>query len=51
MKKAFTVMISLVLFFGVAITPVWAGGDKNQNENGQEQGPGSDAQDNQVDGD
>lgn len=28
MKKLFAVMVSLVLFVSVAITPVWAGGDK-----------------------
>jgi len=50
MKKAFTLMISLVLFFSVAITPVWAGGDKNQHENGAPSapGPGDDAQGNQA---
>jgi len=51
MKKAFTLIISLVLFLSVAISPVWAGGDKVQQENGQETGQGSDAQDNQVNGD
>ncbi|MBW1842530.1 MAG: hypothetical protein JRI75_12180 [Deltaproteobacteria bacterium] len=53
MKKVFILMISLVLFFSVAITPVWAGGDKVQNEIGSEgaPGPGSDAQGNQVSGD
>jgi hypothetical protein len=51
MKKIFTLMVALVLFFSVAIAPVWAGGDKNQNENGQETGDGSDAQGNQVNGD
>ena len=35
MKKACTLMISLVLFFGVALTPVWAGGDKNNGDVGQ----------------
>ena len=44
-------LISLVLFLSVAIAPVWAGGDKNQNENGIETGSGSDAQGNQVNGD
>jgi len=44
-------MISLVLFLSVAIAPVWAGGDQNQNENGIETGSGSDAQGNQVNGD
>jgi hypothetical protein len=51
MKKAFALMISLVLFLSVAIAPVWAGGDKVQNENGIETGDGSDAQGNQVGGD
>ena len=51
MKKVFTLMISLVLFLSVAIAPVWAGGDKVQNENGIEAGDGSDAQGNQVGGD
>ena len=53
-------MVSLVFFFSLAITPVWAGGGKVQGENGQgtvDQGdigsdsgnaPGNDAQDNQV---
>jgi len=50
MKKAFTLMISLVLFFSVAITPVWANGDKVQSGNGTEEapGPGGDAQGNQA---
>ncbi len=43
-------MISLVLFFSVATAPVWAGGGKVQQENGQEAGDGSDAQGNQVNG-
>jgi hypothetical protein len=51
MKKAFALMISLVLFLSVAIAPVWAGGGKVQNENGIETGDGSDAQGNQVGGD
>ena len=51
MKKALALMISLVLFLSVAIAPVWAGGDKVQNENGIEAGDGSDAQGNQVGGD
>ncbi len=60
MKKAFTIMISLILFFGVAITPVWAGGDKNNGDVGQGEvdqsdigsdtgnAAGDDAQDNQA---
>jgi len=53
MKKVFTLMISLVLFFGVAIAPVWAGGGKVQEEHGAPSapGPGDDAQGNQVGGD
>jgi len=53
MKKAFTLIISLVVFLSVAITPVWAGGDKVQHENGTEDngGAGDDAQGNQVNGD
>ena len=60
MKKLLTLMVSLVFFFSLAITPVWVGGGKVQGENGQgtvDQGdigsdsgnaPGNDAQDNQV---
>ena len=60
MKKLFTLMISLVLLFGVAITPVWAEGGQNQGDVGQgdvDQGDtgsdtgnaqGSDAQGNQT---
>ena len=51
MKKIFTLMVSLVLFFSVAIAPVWAEGGKTQNENGIETGDGSDAQGHQVNGD
>ena len=51
MKKAFALMISLVLFLSVAIAPVWAGCGKVQHENGEEIGDGSDAQGNQVNGD
>ena len=50
-KTLFLLMISLALFFSVAIQPVCAGGDKVQQENGQEQGSGSDAHGNQVNGD
>jgi len=28
MKKMFTVLVSLALFVSVAVSPVWAGGDK-----------------------
>ena len=51
MKRIFSLMAISVLFLSVAIAPVWAGGDKVQQENGQESGPGSDAQGNQVNGD
>jgi len=51
MKKVFTILISLALLSSVAIAPVYAGGDKNQNEHGAEEapGPGDDAQGNQAD--
>ena len=50
MKKLFSVIVSLTLLVSVAvISPVWAGGGKVQHENGEPFGPGSDAQDNQVD--
>jgi len=51
MRRLLALMASLVLFLSVAVAPVWAGGDKVQHENGQEIGPGSDAQGNQVGGD
>ena len=54
MKKVFAILISLALLMGVAITPVCAGGDKVQHENGANNtaiGPGDDAQGNQVGGD
>jgi len=53
MKKFFAVLISLALFTSVAIAPVYAGGDKNQNEHGADTapGPGDDAQGNQTGGD
>ena len=53
MKKFLVVLISLTLLTSVAIAPVYAGGDKNQNEHGAEAapGPGDDAQGNQVGGD
>lgn len=52
MKKLFVMIISMVLLFGAVISPVYAGGGKVQHENGSgtAPGPGSDAQDNQVDG-
>ena len=50
MKKALTLLISLVLFFSMAITPVWAGGGKQQHEIGAPAapGPGDDSQGNQA---
>jgi len=55
MKKLFTLMISLVLFFSVAITPVWAGsgpsgpapnsGDGISDGSGLDSGPNSDSGD------
>jgi hypothetical protein len=54
MKKLFAVMVSMALLFSVAVvSPVWAGGDKNQHEKGADTapGPGDDAQGNQVGGD
>ena len=41
----------MVLLMSVAVSPVWAGGGKNQNEIGAPEapGPGSDNQDNQAD--
>jgi len=53
MKKLFAVIISVLLLFGATISPVYAGGDKNQNEHGADTapGPGDDAQGNQVGGD
>jgi len=46
MKKLFSILISLILFMVVAIAPIHAGGDKNQNEIGAPgaPGPGDDAQ-------
>jgi hypothetical protein len=50
MRKLFAVLVSLALLASVAVvSPVWAGGGKNQNELGEPFGPGSDAQDNQAD--
>lgn len=51
MKKIIALMALLILFSSVAISPVWAGGGKVQQENGTEVGSGSDAQGNQVNGD
>ncbi len=53
MKKLFAIVISVFLLFGAIISPVYAGGDKVQHENGAETapGPGDDAEGNQVGGD
>lgn len=53
MKKLFVILISVLLISGTVISPVYAGGDKNQNSHGADEapGPGSDAQGNQVGGD
>jgi len=53
MKKLFVVFISVFLLFGASISPVYAGGDKNQNEHGSDTapGPGDDSRGNQVGGD
>ena len=60
MRKFFALVMSLALLFSVAITPVYAGGDKNHGDEGQgtvDQGdtgsdtgnaPGDDAQGNQA---
>ena len=49
MKNVLTILIFLALLMGVTISPVYAGGDKNQNEIGAPSapGPGADAQGNQ----
>mgnify|MGYP007113721799 CR=1 FL=1 len=51
MKKFFAVLVSMALLVSVAISPVWAGGGKNQHEKGAPTapGPGDDAQGNQAD--
>lgn len=51
MKKMFAVLVSLVVLLSLSISPVWAGGDKNQKEIGAPTapGPGDDAKGNQVD--
>jgi hypothetical protein len=51
MKKIFVVLVSMTLLVSVAMSPVWAGGDKNQHERGAPgaPGPGDDAQGNQAD--
>ena len=52
MKRLFVIFISLFLI-GATISPVYAGGDKNQHEHGAKTapGPGDDAQGNQANGD
>jgi len=32
MKKFFTVLVSMALFVSVAVSPVWAGGDKVRSD-------------------
>ena len=51
MKKFFVVLVSMALLVSVAVSPVWAGGGKNQNEIGAPDapGPGDDAKGNQAD--
>ena len=51
MNKFFTVLVSMALLVSIAVSPVWAGGDKNQKEIGAPTapGPGDDAKGNQAD--
>ncbi len=52
MKKFFAVLVSMALLVSVAVvSPVWAGGGKNQHEIGAPDapGPGDDAKGNQAD--
>ena len=51
MKKLFAVCVSIVIIVSVAVSPVWAGGGKNQHEIGAPTapGPGDDAKGNQAD--
>jgi len=52
MKNFLTVLISMTFLFSVAaVSPVWAGGGKNQHEIGAPEapGPGDDAKGNQAD--
>jgi len=53
MKKLFVSIVLAIAIFGAVISPVYAGGDKVQHENGAETapGPGDDAEGNQVGGD
>ncbi|MGW8194903.1 MAG: hypothetical protein ACWGOX_11630 [Desulforhopalus sp.] len=52
MKKVLSLLALLTLVVSMAVSPVFAGGGKNQNEIGAESapGPGDDAQGNQVGG-
>lgn len=50
--KRIIALIALAVFLSCSPpATLWAGGDKVQHENGNEVGPGSDAQGNQVGGD
>lgn len=51
MKKLFVSIILALVIFGAVISPVYAGGGKNQNEIGAPDapGPGDDAQGHQAD--
>jgi hypothetical protein len=53
MKKVLSLLAVLIFVISMAASPVCAGGDKVQHENGAETapGPGDDAQGNQVGGD
>jgi len=50
MKKICTLCVSLILVVGLAVSPVFAGGGKNQNEIGAPgaPGPGDDSQGHQA---
>lgn len=50
MKKLMSLLIAVALIAGVAVSPVFAAGGKNQNEIGAPSapGPGGDAQGNQA---
>ena len=51
MKKIYMVLVSMALIVSVTVSPVCAGGDKNQHEIGAPSapGPGDDAQGRQAD--
>lgn len=53
MKKVLSLLAVVTLVVGLAVTPVFAGGDKVQHERGADTapGPGDDARDRQVSGD